>query len=165
MSTKTDSITADQACPCQSGKTFGDCCQSFIAGDALPETPEQLMRSRYSAYVMADLDYIEQTTQKDVRPQYDFAGLRDWAENSEWLGLKIHDTETDGDNGRVRFTARYREKSGIINHSEDSKFVREENRWFFLHGKDYTPPAEKSVGRNDPCICGSGKKFKKCCMS
>ncbi len=165
MSNNTHTLSDDQICPCQSGETFGACCKSYITGDALPETPEQLMRSRYSAYVLADLEYIEQTTQKDVRPQYDFEGLKAWAENSEWLGLKIHNTETDGDSGRVQFTARYREKEGIINHSEDSKFVREDGRWFFVHGKDYTPPAEKNAGRNDPCPCGSGKKFKKCCMN
>ncbi|MDX1321152.1 MAG: YchJ family protein [Oceanospirillum sp.] len=165
MSNNTHTLSDDQICPCQSGETFGACCKSYITGDALPETPEQLMRSRYSAYVLADLEYIEQTTQKDVRPQYDFEGLKAWAENSEWLGLKVHNTETEGDSGRVQFTARYREKEGIINHSEDSKFVREDGRWFFVHGKDYTPPAEKNAGRNDPCPCGSGKKFKKCCMN
>lgn len=165
MSNNTHTLSDDQICPCQSGETFGACCKSYITGDALPETPEQLMRSRYSAYVLADLEYIEQTTQKDVRPQYDFEGLKAWAENSEWLGLKVHNTETDGDSGRVQFTARYREKEGIINHSEDSKFVREDGRWLFVHGKDYTPPAEKNAGRNDPCPCGSGKKFKKCCMN
>ncbi|MDX1399408.1 MAG: YchJ family metal-binding protein, partial [Oceanospirillum sp.] len=117
MSNNTHTLSDDQICPCQSGETFGACCKSYITGDALPETPEQLMRSRYSAYVLADLEYIEQTTQKDARPQYDFEGLKAWAENSEWLGLKVHNTETDGDSGRVQFTARYREKEGIINHS------------------------------------------------
>lgn len=156
--------SSNQPCPCQSGAHFQACCQRYISGDALPETPELLMRSRYSAYVHADLDYIERTTQADARPQYDFEGLRGWAENSEWLGLKIHDTDIDGASGRVRFTARYRQNGNIINHSEDSKFVLEEGRWFFVHGRDYTPPVNKTVGRNDPCLCGSGKKFKKCCL-
>lgn len=160
-------VSDTQACPCQSGQSYARCCEPFITGSSQPENAEQLMRSRYSAYVYADLDYIERTTQAAVRPQYDFEGLKNWATGSEWLGLTIHSTETEGDTGRVRFTARYREqgKDGIINHSEDSKFVREDGTWFFVHGRDYTPPVDKSVGRNDPCTCGSGKKFKKCCMS
>ena len=154
----------DAPCPCQSGQIFEACCQPYIRDEQIPDSPEKLMRSRYTAYVLADLDYIEQTTQQDVRPQYDFQGLKAWAENSEWLGLKVHGTETDGETGRVRFTARYREKEGIINHSEDSKFIFEGGRWYFVHGKDFTPPPEKQAGRNDPCPCGSGKKYKKCCL-
>ncbi|WP_417593972.1 YchJ family protein [Oceanospirillum sp.] len=165
MNMTKNGTTSDQPCYCQSGQDFGNCCEKFITGKQLPDTPEQLMRSRYSAYVQADLAYIKQTTQKDIRPEYDFEGLKAWAENSEWLGLKVHGTETSGDEGRVRFTARYREKEGIINHSEDSKFIREEGQWFFVHGKDFTPVTEKNIGRNDPCPCGSGKKYKKCCLS
>lgn len=165
MSKTEHPANSDQICPCQSGQSYADCCQNYISGDAVPQTPEQLMRSRYTAYVLADIAYVERTTQPEMRPQYDFANLQTWAEESEWVGLKIHDTEISGDEGRVRFTARYRQKNNVINHSEDSKFVREEGQWFFVHGKDYTPPAVKAAaGRNDPCPCGSGKKFKKCCQ-
>lgn len=165
MSKSQQNITPDQQCPCGSEASFSSCCHPFITGETTPDTPEQLMRSRYTAYVLADMGYIEQTTQQEVRAQYDFEGLKSWADESEWLGLKVHDSNTEGENGRVRFTARYRQNDLIINHSEDSLFTRHDGRWYFVHGKDYTPPTDKTAGRNDPCPCGSGKKFKKCCLS
>ncbi len=158
-------LDSQVACPCQSGQTFGQCCAPFITGEQIPETPGQLMRSRYTAYTQANMDYLEQTTQPSMRTRYDFDDLKKWAQDSEWLGLKIYEESHEEDSGRVCFTARYRQQSSIFNHSEDSQFILEEGRWYFVHGKEYTPPAEKSPGRNDPCLCGSGKKYKKCCMN
>lgn len=124
------------------------------------------MRSRYSAYVQADIRYIQETTLPEIRSKYDFQSLQQWAEESEWLGLTIHSTETETDTARVRFTAKYKDPAGcIIRHSEDSQFQQEDCRWYFVQGKDFTPPAEKAPGRNDPCLCGSGKKYKKCCLN
>ncbi|MBB1487651.1 YchJ family protein [Oceanospirillum sediminis] len=152
-------------CPCQSGKVFSECCQPFVQKEQLPETAEALMRSRYTAYVAADLNYLQETTQEAMRSKYDFVALKKWAEESEWLGLTVHSSTEDGDTARVQFTARYRDNDTIIRHSEDSQFIRQDGRWFFVQGKDFTPPAEKAPGRNDPCLCGSGKKYKKCCLN
>lgn len=160
-------IEQNTPCPCLSGLEYGQCCAPYIVGEQLPKTAALLMRSRYTAYTLANINYIEQTTQPKMRSQYDFSNLRDWAESSEWLGLTIHaETEsTSPDLARVCFTARYRQNDVIINHSEDSEFAFEDGHWYFVHGKDYTPPSQKTVGRNDPCSCGSGKKYKKCCLS
>lgn len=153
------------SCPCLSGEKFGQCCGPFISGKQIPETAGKLMRSRYTAYTLADMAYLEQTTQPSMRKRYNFDELKKWAQESEWLGLKIYVEKAEGDSARVCFTARYRQQGGIFNHSEDSQFILEDNRWYFVHGKEYTPPAEKGLGRNDPCSCGSGKKYKKCCMN
>jgi len=158
-------IESISACPCQSGEAFSDCCAPYISGEQLPKTASLLMRSRYTAYVLANINYLQETTLPSMRARYDFASLKQWAEDSEWLSLDVHSEDTEGDAARVCFTARYRQKGDIFNHSEDSQFIREQNRWFFSQGKDYTPPATKNLGRNDPCNCGSGKKFKKCCMN
>lgn len=161
-------VTIDNTspCPCTSGREYGQCCAPYIVGDQLPETAALLMRSRYTAYTLANIDYIEHTTQPSMRAKYDFSNLKEWAESSEWLGLTIHTEQASSapNLARVCFTARYRQNDLIINHSEDSEFVFEEGRWYFVHGKDYTPPSQKTVGRNDPCVCGSGKKYKKCCL-
>ena len=87
----------------------------------------------------------------------------------EWVGLEILDTVNGGvddDAGVVEFTARYRKDGALLAHRERSNFRREEGRWLYVDG-DVNPRAAPrrvdKTGRNQPCPCGSGKKFKKCC--
>ena len=156
-------------CPCQSQQEFSNCCEPFIKGRN-PETAEQLMRARFSAYSMVNMDYIESTHDPKTRKDTDMKANRDWAQQTKWLGLEIVKTEkgeTDDDWGMVEFKARYKNKEGEHFHHEVSEFNRRQGQWFFTNGKH--PEARTiinqnpKVGRNDPCICGSGKKYKKCC--
>lgn len=161
-----------EMCPCGSGRTYEDCCGSLIKGAGSAVTAEQLMRSRYSAYVKVEMDYLFDTTHPDHRKGYDHKGTRTWAENSQWEGLEILDTraggpgDTDGD---VEFIAKYRDKGLRRQYHELAHFKKTGDRWYFTEGSSVAQKpivrTEPKVGRNDPCPCGSGKKFKKCCGS
>lgn len=158
------------SCACGSGKEFGECCEPLIKGDALPETAEALMRSRYTAYVRGAIDYILNTVHPDKRAGHDENSIRNWSQSSKWQGLEIMSTEEGGaedDEGVVEFLARFRDKQGPRKHHEIARFKKHEGRWFFFDG---APPKvttvvrdSPKVGRNDPCPCGSGRKYKKCC--
>lgn len=156
------------SCPCGSGKPYSDCCEPVITGTRPAETAEQLMRARYSAYVGVQTDFIFNSTHPDHRKGYDHEGTKEWAENSEWLGLEIVETRQGGiddDTAEVEFIASFREKGISRSHHECAQFKRDKGRWFFTDGTLVKPrPVSVSkIGRNDPCTCGSGKKYKKCC--
>ena len=158
------------SCPCDSGRTFSECCEPYLNGVRQPETAEVLMRSRYCAYVKKKLQYIHQTHDPKSRDQHDLEEARKWAEDSEWLGLEIVETEkggVDDNEGIVEFIARYKIGGDELEHHERSEFRRENGVWYFHDGKmvggEPFRREEPKVGRNDACPCGSGKKFKKCC--
>lgn len=157
------------ACPCGSQKNYSDCCEKLINGEKAA-TAEQLMRSRYVAYTQANIDYIEKTHDKATRKDLDLDVAKQWAQGSEWLGLDVVSTEAgqeDNDTGLVEFKAHYRVNGERQQHHELSEFVKKDGEWFYHDGK--MPELKQvrrdtpKVGRNDPCPCGSGKKYKKCC--
>jgi SEC-C motif-containing protein len=161
-----------EMCPCGSNRTYKDCCEPLLNGDCPALTAEQLMRSRYTAYVKVATDYLFETTHPDHRQGYDHKGTKLWAENSQWDGLEVLDSRNGGpeDNeGDVEFIVRYREKGLRRQHHELANFKKENGKWYFTEGTAVAPKpivrSEPKVGRNDPCPCGSGKKFKKCCGS
>jgi len=160
-----------EACPCGSGETYTNCCEPLISGAQQAQTAEALMRSRYTAHVITAVDYIYETTHPKQRGSVNRESVEKWSKSAEWLGLEINGTEEGGPEdtkGIVEFTARYREKSKKIEHREVAEFQKSDDRWYFVDGRP--PQVEQSirqgpkVGRNDPCPCGSGKKFKKCCQ-
>jgi SEC-C motif-containing protein len=155
-------------CPCGSGNTYAQCCEPIIGGARTAETAQELMRARYTAYTKAETEFLFDTTHPDHRKGYDRAGTQEWAEKSEWLGLEIVEISRGGAEdtvGGVEFIARFREKDLLQAHHELGHFKREEGAWYFTHGEMVKPkPAVSAkVGRNEPCPCGSGLKFKKCC--
>ncbi len=163
METKTD-------CPCGSGRDYASCCGPLIDGSTPATTPEALMRSRYTAFVRQAMSYIEQTLHPGQRHDYDAAGSAKWARESEWEGLEIIDTGTDPGNANratVEFRARYRLNGAHQVHHERAEFRKTDGTWYFFDGKMVGPGQVRretpKVGRNDPCPCGSGKKYKKCC--
>ncbi len=157
-------------CPCGSALEFDACCGPLLAGDRPAVTAEALMRSRYSAFVTKAIDYLGESLHPAHRHDHDAAATRRWAENSEWLGLEILATEGGGEGdeqGVVEFEVSYKEKGVVRRYHERSQFQKENGRWYFVDGKIVTPGTQvhsgPKVGRNDPCPCGSGKKYKKCC--
>ncbi len=161
-----------EACPCGSERDYGDCCQPLIEGERAAETPETLMRARYSAYVKTAVDFIIASTHASQRSNYTAEGIRKWSRNSEWRGLTVVRTEGGGpadDEGVVEFMARYVAKGRSHTHHEIAQFRRDDGTWYFYDGEAPQHQTVKrespKVGRNDPCPCGSGKKFKKCCRS
>ncbi len=157
-------------CYCGSGKQYSECCELNIKGESVPETAEALMRSRYSAYVVGEIDYIHSTLHPDHRADHDLDAARKWSRDSEWLGLEIISTSNGGKDdstGVVEFKAGYRDKSGTHYAHEVSQFEKIDGKWVYVDGEmpktETFRNKEKKVGRNDPCPCGSGKKYKKCC--
>jgi SEC-C motif domain protein len=158
-----------EQCPCGSGRDYAKCCEPIIKGEQLAETAEALMRSRYSAYVKVETDFIFESTHPKHREGYDHIGTKEWAESAEWQGLEIIDVKggASGDStGEVEFIARFSEKGEPKVHHELGLFKKEKETWFFTDGKPVgqKPVTRVKIGRNDPCICGSGQKYKKCCI-
>jgi SEC-C motif-containing protein len=154
-------------CECGLEPSIENCCGRYISGKELPPTPEALMRSRYSAYATGAIDYIVSTHDPATRDQVDEPSAREWSKNATWEGLEVHEAKTNGDEGTVEFTARYSMKGQKLKHRELALFKKIDGRWLYHDGNMVKPkPVTREtpkVGRNDPCPCGSGKKFKKCC--
>lgn len=161
---------SESPCPCLSEKAYGTCCGPFHAGTTWPATAQALMRARYSAYVVKDIDFIERTDHPDRRDQFDRKAAEQWASLSTWQGLEIIASERGGEkdtDGIVEFRAHFTVNGQKNSHHERAIFSQVEGRWYFVDGnrpaqKPFVHP-DNLVGRNDPCSCGSGKKFKKCC--
>ncbi|MEO5375957.1 MAG: YchJ family protein [Alphaproteobacteria bacterium] len=156
-------------CPCGSGRDLDECCGPLIAGRQPALTAEALMRSRYTAYAVGAIDYLHDTLAPDRRGDFDRAETETWSRSSEWPGLDIQRVEAgtgEDETGVVEFTAHYRRDGRDLSLHEISQFRREGGRWYYVDGRTGQQPirrASPKVGRNDPCPCGSGKKYKKCC--
>lgn len=159
----------EDTCLCGSDKSFEKCCEPFIDGKADAPTAEALMRARYSAFVCNDIDFIMSTHHPDTIHEVSRDELDAWSEQSDWEGLSILATE-DGtekdEKGRVEFVALYETNGKAQKHHELSDFEKIDGKWFFKDGHMVNTTFKRQtakVGRNDPCPCNSGKKFKKCC--
>jgi SEC-C motif-containing protein len=115
------------ACPC-GGADYAGCCGRFHRG-ALPQTAEQLMRSRYSAYALGLMDYVRDTWHPRTRSTdlQNEAGIK-------WLGLEVRRHVDGQDEATVEFIARYKQNGRAHRLHEVSRFVREQGRWFYLNG-------------------------------
>lgn len=158
------------SCPCGSSKSSASCCDVYLSQGKTAPTAEALMRSRYTAFVKGDIDYLMETHDPSTRGDVSRDGIEAWSKESEWRGLEIRSVEEGGEGditGRVEFVAKYRHGGESVDHHEVAKFRKVGGRWLFLDGKlvggQPTKREADKVGRNDPCSCGSGKKFKKCC--
>lgn len=145
-------------CPCQSSRPYQQCCGVFHQFRDFPPTAEALMRSRYSAYVLKNIDYIVATTVPSQQAQLDQKVLQDWANNTQWLGLKIvHQMSLTSRQSAVEFKAFFGAEDAPQVHHEHSLFVNIDSRWYFID------PTVNLPTNKQPCLCGSGKKFKHCC--
>lgn len=161
-------MTATAPCPCNSGVAFGDCCEPLISGKRFALSAAALMRSRYTAYVLRHIPYLLASWHPATRPM-----AIDPATIPDWQGLEVMRTEKGGEAdtaGVVEFTATALTRKGPCLLHEVSRFVKEDGHWFYVDGElpGAVVPAERmarQVGRNDPCPCGSGKKYKRCCSS
>ena len=156
-------------CPCGSGREYSACCEPYIRGKAKAPTAEALMRSRYTAYAEHEIDYIIKTCEDRGKKNIDYKSTRDWSEQSKWLGLNIITVEkgavSDID-GTVEFEATYEKEGKKEVHRETAKFRKEKDEWLYVEGvfpQDTIVRSSPKIGRNDPCPCGSGKKYKHCC--
>ena len=174
-----------QTCPCQINPSsddisapllYQDCCQPYHdsllseetdkVGGAKPDSAERLMRSRYSAFVLVKPEYIVKTTLPAQQNLLDIKAIKSWAKETDWVGLEIvtHTPKLGKRHAQVEFKAYFKTPEGLQAHHELSAFVKTKNKadnaasWYFLD-----PTVSMSVTQKQPCICGSGEKFKRCC--
>ncbi len=151
----------DTHCPCGSGFNYQACCGRFHANTAPAPTAEALMRSRFSAFCLKNADYVLATWDASTRPAtLDFAG-----DTTQWQRLEITQTQKGlaGDTmGKVSFNAYFLQDGQESVMSETSRFKKTDGKWFYVDG--IVKYAQQAHSRNGLCPCGSGKKFKRCCM-
>lgn len=187
-------------CYCGSAQDFAICCLPFIEGQQKPTTPEQLMRSRYSAYCVANIHYIHQTYHPDKQAENPLAEIAAFAASAHFIGLTVLpapdiqqlnkkngqflppqttllaevpqkisaeilvETTTapvDDAVGYVHFIARFIQQDKLQQLEEISRFVWQQQQWWYLDGR-LLPLSAGKINRNDSCPCGSGKKYKVC---
>ena len=157
-------------CPCGSGQSYGACCAPYLDGSAWPETASALMRSRYTAYALGRYDWLVSTTHSSRREEVNAETLARQCQGVRWLKLELDKCQTASaaeEPDFVEFHAIY-ELEGVVRQlGERSAFLREAGKLYYVDGTSLAPLAyrrqEPKVGRNEPCPCGSGKKYKKCC--
>jgi len=142
-------------CICGDNKAFSECCQEIIERKRYPTSALELMKSRYSAYVIANAEYLIYSTTKENRYEDDIKLIEEFSTSVEWLKLNI----VKFDDFTVEFKAYYRDKDSVKVLHEKSNFILESGIWKYKDGELYNSKIE----RNESCPCGSGKKYKKCC--
>lgn len=155
-------------CPCGLPTDYLACCGSYIEKQETAKTPEALMRSRYTAYSQARIDYLRKTMLGKPLVGFNDYDTALWAKQVKWLGLQVITSYLDPRNeniGFVEFIASYMEKNAIKTIHELSQFQRHNGSWFYT---DSLPPQtgkstiKQKISRNAPCPCGSQKKYKNC---
>ncbi len=122
-----------EACPCGSGLPFARCCAPKLSGAEPAQTPEALMRSRYTAYALGRLDYVASTWAPETCPD----DLTEGAQGVKWLGLRVFSSSVapDGRTGEVEFEALGRTSNGAFRMRERSRFRRDASgRWIYVEG-------------------------------
>ena len=161
-------------CPCHSGNNYSQCCEPFHLQTISAPTPETLMRSRYSAYVIGAIEYIYETYASSCRANQSLESIKAWADSVSFIKLEIIDapnlsttdnslnaTNNDTIEGYVEFIASYIDSDELCKLHERSRFIQKNQQWYYVDGK-ITPHKSVSIGRNSSCPCSSGKKFKRC---
>ncbi|PWI33928.1 hypothetical protein DI392_06935 [Vibrio albus] len=160
-------------CPCGSNKPYSNCCLPIHTDHKNAVVPEQLMRARYCAHVLKLPDFVISTYHPSCSAESEREGIIE-SINLDWIKLEVLDTPTPQDTeGFVEFKAYLQDEDTIQCMHERSRFVKENGLWYYIDGAFPEEPtvsepqkphaAAPKVGRNDPCPCGSGKKYKKCC--
>lgn len=150
------------ACPCGSGRDYADCCGRYHRGEAQAPTTEALLRARYSAFVLGDEDYLRHSWHPDFYPNEPVTA----GSTMHWQGLEVlcqEQGEPKDEAGVIEYVARYSAHGRPGQLHERARYRKEQGRWYYVDGDMLPPASAHKSGRNDPCPCGSGKKFKKCC--
>jgi SEC-C motif-containing protein len=143
------------SCICGNEIEYSECCQPVIDGKIAASSAEKLMRSRYSAYVIGDGNYLVQSAVKENRYSDDIELIEEFSNSVDWLKLDVINSYDN----IVEFKAYYREGKTIKVLHEKSKFDYEDDMLRYSSGELFNSKVE----RNESCPCQSGKKFKKCC--
>ena len=130
-------------CPCGSEKEFSKCCEPYLLGEKAAPTAEALMRSRYSAFVTKNYQYIEDTVDPQTTNEFNHPSNREWAEQSEFQRLEILSAEEIKNKATVEFKAYFHQNGEDHVHHEVSKFRQQAGIWYFRDGRTKEPPTKK----------------------
>lgn len=169
----TADTTPETPCPCGSGKTFGACCQPVLLQKQPAATAEALMRSRFTAHVVRDYAHLHRSYAGTAKKPYDEKVAKESTYDLKWTRLVIHAHESavngNPDSATVDFSAYFLDNENNERAlQENAAFQRTGGEWVYTRSLRNGPAPVVStapkVGRNDPCPCGSGKKYKHCCL-
>lgn len=164
-------------CPCGSKLTFSLCCYPYILGSAVPTSPEALMRSRYSAYATSHFEYIANTYASKEQSEHiigkcesnsgavSVTDIKKSSLHTKWCKLEIVNSHEEDSRGEVEFVAYYQHNKQFYAMHERSRFIKVQSKWLYVDGQMLSKTGSLKIGRNDNCLCGSGKKFKRCCQA
>jgi SEC-C motif-containing protein len=162
-------------CPCGSNKEFSVCCYPYISGRNLAPNAEALMRSRYSAYAGKYFQYIANTyatfaqsdgvfeSSKQSQTPVSVEDIKASSEHTCWCKLEVLRSSAMDLQAEVEFIAYYQLEKAFYAMHERSRFVKADGKWLYVDGQMLDKTGSVKIGRNDSCLCGSGKKFKRCC--
>ena len=128
-------IVDEKICPCGSQKNYLDCCEPFIIGKQICATPEQLMRSRYSAYTQVNLDYIKATMRGNALLGFQEQNTLRWAKRVRWIGFKVIRSVISS--GIVEFEAGYVDGTKLCYNHLRREFVLTEGRLHYVRGQPF----------------------------
>jgi SEC-C motif domain protein len=159
---------AAKPCPCGSGKAFADCCGPILSGKQPASNAEQLMRARFTAHAIRDFAFVHRTYRPTSRQPY--VPVPD-GPVTEWTRLEIHNHSLGKtpDVATVEFSAYGKEGGAEQVLHEKAEFIMEGGEWIYTRPLREGPMPirneTRKPGRNEPCPCGSGKKYKHCCLA
>lgn len=142
----------ENRCICDTEKSYETCCGRFIETKEQANSAVELMRSRYTAYVLRRGDYLYETCSQSLKDPDSIEAINH--DTTQWLKLEI-DSFSENE---VTFMAYYLDQDEVQVMKEHSFFIQENGEWKYDRGV----MLEAKISRNDPCPCGSGKKYKKC---
>jgi SEC-C motif-containing protein len=130
-------MNSQNSCPCSSGLLFDNCCEPIISGRKAAVTAQELMRSRYTAFTQANVDYLMRSHSAKTRPVKERKSIEKWAKSVVWMGLTIIQAqagEASDEVGYVEFKAFYIENGQPQQIHEKSLFRRENGKWVYVSG-------------------------------
>lgn len=120
-------------CPCNPNKKYSDCCQKAHQNINSVSSAEVLMRSRYSAFVLANIEYLQKSHHTSTRPSKpEKREIEKWTKSVNWLKLEVLNSTED----TVEFKAFFMENGAVNIIHENSKFCKENGIWVYLGAKE-----------------------------
>jgi SEC-C motif domain protein len=154
-------------CPCGSGRALADCCGPILEGSRPAATAEELMRARFTAHVVHDFAFLHRTYRPTAHQPFVPVVEK---QAVQWTRLVVHShaLASTPDLAYVEFSAYGTQDGAEHILQEKAEFSRRDGSWIYTRPLREGPaPFRQSApkpGRNDPCFCGSGKKYKHCCL-
>lgn len=153
-------------CVCGSGLEFDQCCGPILAGQSPALSAEALLRARYCAFCAGNMEFLTATLAPERHEEFERAEVEASSRSVKAQFVEIRRVTDQGDVAEIDYVAYFRINNQPHAHHEIGHFRRDDGVWLYVDGEVNPKSAPRQVikvGRNDPCSCGSGQKYKKCC--